>query len=45
MKKEYSSPEFELTAFSFEAILEEGLNVSKNESGGSDNNDDNNDEW
>lgn len=46
MKKDYSSPEWELIWFSFEDIMEEsGINVSHNESGGSDYNDENSDEW
>ena len=44
MKKKYLSPEFELTIFEFEAILE-GLSVSKRESGNDDHNDDDNTEW
>ena len=46
MKKEYNTPEWELQLFSFESILnEQVLDVSKNESGGSGHNDDNDDEW
>lgn len=46
MKKEYNTPEWELQLFSFESILNEKvLDVSKNESGGSDYNDDNQGEW
>lgn len=48
MKKEYASPDFELTVFSFQDILQDGtkpLLVSDNENGGNDNNDDNNDDW
>lgn len=46
MKKEYLSPEWELTLFSFDSILNEKvLDVSKNESGGSDHNDDNEGDW
>ena len=46
MKKEYLSPEWELNLFSFESIMEESrLDVSRNESGGSDHNDDDNNDW
>ena len=45
MKKEYRSPEWELIRMSFESIMEEGINVSENESGGSSHIDDNDDEW
>ena len=46
MKKEYNTPEWELQLFSFESILnEQVLDVSKNESGGSDYNDDDQGEW
>lgn len=48
MKKEYASPDFELTVFSFQDILQDGtkpLLVSNNENGGNDNNDDDNREW
>ena len=45
MKKEYVSPEWELHLFSFESIMEQGLNVSDNESGGSDYNDEDGNEW
>ena len=39
MKKEYESPDFELTVFSFQDILQDGtkpLLVSDNEHGGND---------
>ncbi len=47
MKKEYNTPEWELQLFSFESILssEKVLDVSKNESGGSGHNDDDDDNW
>ena len=46
MKKEYLSPELELILLSFESIMEEqGLDVSFNEHGNSDYNDDNSGEW
>ena len=48
MKKEYESPDFELTVFSFQDILQDGtkpLLVSENENGGNDNKDDDNGEW
>ena len=47
MKREYLSPEWELNLFSFENVMssEQGLNVSVNESGGSDHNDDDENEW
>lgn len=46
MKKEYLSPELELILLSFESIMEEQrLDVSKNEHGNSDYNDDNSGEW
>ena len=47
MKKEYSSPELDKVTFSFESILQSnaGIDVSKNESGGSDHIDDDNDDW
>lgn len=45
MKKNYLSPEFELTILSFESILNGKFFVSKNESGSNDHNDDNNDDW
>ena len=44
MKKKYLSPEFEMTIFEFEAILE-GLSVSKRESGSDDHNDGDDGEW
>lgn len=46
MKKMYDSPEFDLFEFSFESIMDDnGINVSTNEHGSSDNNDDDNNEW
>ena len=46
MRKKYDSPEFDLFEFSFESIMDDnGVLVSKNEHGSSDNNDDNNNEW
>lgn len=45
MKKEYSSPDMELFLVSFETILSSVLDVSKNESGTDDHNDDDNTEW
>ena len=47
MKKEYNTPEWELQLFSFESILssEKVLDVSKNESGGHDHNDDDEGDW
>jgi len=48
MKKKYSSPEFDLFAFSFERLLQDatvGLNVSGNEHSGNDNNDSNEGDW
>lgn len=45
MKKEYSSPEWELMWFSFEDIMDTGINVSDNENSGSDHNDDDEGEW
>lgn len=45
MKKEYLSPEWELTMFSFEDILAQGVDVSKNESGGNDHSDTDDDDW
>jgi len=44
MKKKYLSPEFEMTIFEFEAILE-GLSVSKRESGTDDHDDRDGKEW
>ena len=46
MKKEYLSPELELILLSFESIMEEQrLDVSFNEHGNSDNNDNDNNDW
>lgn len=45
MKKEYLAPELDCVNFSFEDILDARFNVSNNESGGSDHNDDNEGEW
>lgn len=45
MKMKYETPDFELTVFSFESILEEHLNVSDPENSGSGHKDDDNDDW
>ena len=47
MKKDYLAPELELITFSFESILDTNrpLDTSSNETGGSDHNDDDNENW
>lgn len=48
MKRDYKTPEFLLTAFSFEDILEdttEAVKVSQLEDGGDDHNDSDTGEW
>ena len=47
MKKDYLAPELELITFSFDSILDttRPLVTSDNENGGSDYNDDDNENW
>lgn len=45
MKKDYSSPDMELFLISFETVLSSIVDVSKNETGSEDHNDDDTGEW